>query len=117
MFNRLKRKPPEPLNCYETMAQKTGEGPIDIPDAEEQTELENRLDAVLTSEINHPSYYNRGKIEVIDTIEDWQLGFHLGSAIKYIARAGYKDPNAIITDLRKAVWYINRKIDQLEGKV
>jgi hypothetical protein len=117
MFHWLKRKPPEPLIFHETMAQKTGEGPIDIPDAEEQSELENRMDAVLTGEVDHPSYYNRGQIEVIDAIEDWQLGFHLGSAVKYIARAGHKDPRTIITDLRKAVWYINRKIDQLEGRV
>jgi len=30
--------------------------------------------------VNHPAHYNVGKIEVIDAIEDWQLGFHLGNA-------------------------------------
>lgn len=62
--------------------------------------------------VNHPSHYNRGKIEVIDAIEDWDLGFALGNAVKYIARAGYKgDP---IEDLRKAAWYIDREINRLE---
>ena len=76
--------------------------------------LEERLEGVLENGVDHPSYYNRGKIEVIDAIEDWQLGFHLGSAVKYIARAGYKDPATEIQDLKKAVWYINRQIEQLE---
>ena len=61
--------------------------------------------------INHPSYYNDGKIEVIDFIEDKNLGFHLGNAVKYISRAGKKDPEKTIEDLKKAVWYINRQID------
>ena len=64
--------------------------------------------------VNHPDHYNHGKIEVIDFIEDKQLGFHLGNAIKYISRAGRKDSAKTIGDLRKAVWYINRQIDRLE---
>ena len=64
--------------------------------------------------VNHPAHYNSGKIEVIDFIEDKQLGFHLGNAIKYISRAGRKDANNTIEDLRKAVWYINRQIQRLE---
>ncbi len=67
--------------------------------------------------INHPKHYNTSPIEVIDAIEAWELDFHLGSAIKYIARAGKKDPNKTIEDLKKSVWYINRKIDQLEKEV
>lgn len=60
--------------------------------------------------INHPNHYNYGKIEVIDAIEDWQLGFSLGNAVKYIARAGKKDPNKKKEDLQKALWYIKREI-------
>ena len=62
--------------------------------------------------VNHPAHYNRGKIEVIDFIEDQRLGFHLGNAIKYICRSGAKAD--AVTDLKKAVWYINRKIAQYE---
>lgn len=62
--------------------------------------------------VNHPSHYTFGNIEVIDAIEDWGLGYHLGNAIKYIARAGKKDPTKTIEDLKKAVWYINRYIEK-----
>jgi hypothetical protein len=58
--------------------------------------------------VNHPAHYNTGKIEVIEFIEDKGLGFHLGNAIKYIARAGKKDPAKLDEDLEKAVWYVRR---------
>lgn len=69
--------------------------------------------------VNHPSHYTDGKIEVIDFIEDKKLGFCLGNAIKYIARAGKKksammdDKQKEIEDLEKAIWYINRRIKEL----
>ena len=63
--------------------------------------------------VNHPSHYTDGKIEVIDYIEDKQLGYHLGNAVKYISRAGKKDPTKKVEDLRKAAWYINREIERL----
>lgn len=62
--------------------------------------------------IDHPSHYNTGHIEVIEAIEDWRLGFHLGNAIKYIARAGKKDPLKLIEDLEKAQWYLARFIQR-----
>ena len=65
--------------------------------------------------VNHPDHYNHGKIEVIDFIEDQHLGFHLGNAVKYISRAGRKDPARTVEDLRKAAWYLNRQIERLEG--
>lgn len=61
--------------------------------------------------VNHPSHYNQGKIEVIEFIEDKDLGFHLGNAVKYISRAGKKDPKKLEEDLKKAIWYINRHIE------
>lgn len=66
--------------------------------------------------VNHPSHYTDGKIEVIDYIEDKQLNYHRGNAIKYISRAGKKNPEKEIEDLKKACWYINREIDRLTGK-
>ena len=63
--------------------------------------------------VNHPSHYTDGKIEVIDFIEDKKLGYHLGNAVKYISRAGKKDPAKEVEDLQKAAWYINRKIEKL----
>lgn len=66
----------------------------------------------LNDPVSHPSHYTDGKIEVIDYIEDKKLGFHLGNAVKYISRAGKKDPNKYVEDLKKAVWYINREIER-----
>lgn len=60
--------------------------------------------------VNHPTYYTRGGIETIDAIEAWDLGFHLGNAVKYISRAGHKDPAAVLEDLKKARWYLDREI-------
>lgn len=65
------------------------------------------------STVDHPAHYNRGKIEVIEAIEDWKLDFHLGNAVKYIARAGIKDPIKEVEDLEKAAWYLARKISLL----
>ena len=64
--------------------------------------------------IDHPKHYNMGKYEAIDVIEDWNLNFNLGNVIKYISRAGHKDN--IIQDLKKALWYLIREINKLEGK-
>lgn len=68
--------------------------------------------------VNHPAHYTAASIEVIDFLEAWNLPFHLANAIKYICRAGRKDKNKTVEDLRKAVWYVNRYIDYLskEGK-
>lgn len=64
--------------------------------------------------VNRPAHYTDGKIEVIDFIEDKNLGFCLGNAVKYIARAGKKNPDKEVEDLKKASWYINRRIKELE---
>jgi hypothetical protein len=70
--------------------------------------------------VHHPAHYNAGSIEVIEAIEDWQRGwpsdlaFHLGNAIKYIARAGKKDD--IVQDLKKARWYVDRALSVVESR-
>jgi hypothetical protein len=70
----------------------------------------------INDNVNHPSHYTDGKIEVIDFIEDKNLSFHRGNAVKYIARAGKKDPAKEIEDLRKAIWYLTREIQRLEKR-
>ena len=64
--------------------------------------------------VNHPSHYGgeNNQYEAIKVIEAWNLGFHLGNVVKYISRAGKKDN--IIQELKKAKWYLERKIEQLE---
>ena len=67
--------------------------------------------------VNHPKHYTDGRIEVIEYIEDKNLGFCLGNAIKYISRAGKKEKDKEVQDLRKAIWYLERRIYELENNV
>lgn len=65
------------------------------------------------NEISKPSHYAEGReYEPKDVIRDWGLNFNLGSAIKYISRAGRKDD--IIKDLKKAQQFIQFEIDALK---
>ena len=66
----------------------------------------------MSDAVNHPSYYADGKYEVIDLIEDYKMGFHIGNAVKYISRAGKKDFSKRIQDLEKAIWYLKRALDK-----
>lgn len=70
----------------------------------------------LVDEVNHPKHYTMGNIEVIEAIEDWNLNYHRGNAIKYIIRAGIKDKTKEIQDLEKSKWYIEREIQRLKCK-
>lgn len=78
-------------------------------------------EAAADDPVNHPAWYADSKIEVIDFIEDRGFGpaYCLGNAIKYISRAGRKEPGKKekeIQDLQKAVWYINRRIYEIENE-
>lgn len=64
--------------------------------------------------VNHPAHYTSGKIECIEYITDKGLDFCLGNAVKYITRAGKKDPTKTIEDLEKAVFYVNYEIKMLK---
>lgn len=63
--------------------------------------------------INSPSHYTDGGIETIDYIEAKDLGYHLGNVVKYVSRAGKKDPEKTLEDLKKARWYLERQIYRL----
>lgn len=63
--------------------------------------------------IHNPPHYVAGRtIEPIHIIEDWLLNHHLACALKYISRAGRKHDE--IKDLKKDVWYVQRRIRLLE---
>lgn len=64
--------------------------------------------------VNHPSHYTDGKIECITYIDDKNFNYCRGNAIKYISRAGKKNPEKEIEDLKKAEWYIHHEIKRLE---
>lgn len=85
----------------------------------EQTLCKHHVDDYLikasdrNATISHPSHYVDGrKYEPKDVIRDWNLNFNLGSAVKYISRAGRKDD--IIQDLKKAKQFIDFEIEALE---
>lgn len=61
--------------------------------------------------VNHPSHYNNG-IEAIDYIESHNMNFNVGNVIKYVTRAKHKGTE--LEDLKKASWYLNREIENLE---
>lgn len=66
--------------------------------------------------VDHPEYYNKHNIEVIDFVEEWFLDRpHEFTAVIYISRAPHKNDGADeIEDLEKAVWYLQRKIQKLK---
>ena len=63
-------------------------------------------------DVNSPAHYTTGNIEVIDYIEDKEFCYHMGNVIKYISRAEWKGDE--LKDLKKARWYLERKIKMLE---
>ena len=75
---------------------------------------------MINDPVTHPSHYTSGKIEVIDFITDQQLDFCLGNVVKYISRAGKKSEEGKtifekeLEDLKKARFYLEYKIKQLE---
>jgi iron-sulfur cluster repair protein YtfE (RIC family) len=67
--------------------------------------------------VNHPTHYG-GKdntYEAIKVIEAWDLDFCLGNVVKYLSRAGKKSDKKV-EDLEKALWYLNREIENLKKK-
>lgn len=67
--------------------------------------------------VNHPDHYKFGEnneYEAIKVIDAWGLGFSLGNTIKYISRAGKKNPDKELEDLKKAKFYLEHHIETLE---
>lgn len=72
----------------------------------------------LIDNVNHPNHYTQGKYEVIDYIEDKLnkeelQGYCVGNVLKYVSRFKHKNG---LEDLKKAEWYLNRLITNMEGK-
>jgi hypothetical protein len=69
--------------------------------------------------VNHPDHYG-GKeniYEVVKVCEAWGLDkdAYIFNVVKYVARAGKKDSSKEIEDLKKAMFYLNRRIERLEN--
>jgi hypothetical protein len=67
--------------------------------------------------VNHPNHYGgkENQYEVVKVCEAWGLDkdAYLFNVVKYVARAGKKNKEKEIEDLKKALWYLNRKIENL----
>lgn len=70
---------------------------------------------VSNDSVNHPSHYTQYPVEVIQLTE--HMDFCRGNAVKYLARAGFKDPSKELEDLKKARWYTDRAIAKLEAEI
>ena len=69
--------------------------------------------------VNHPNHYGGedNTYEAIKVIEAWDLDFHIGNTVKYISRAGKKGTDQELQDLKKALWYLERKIKNIQDNV
>ena len=66
----------------------------------------------MSDPVTNPAHYDFS-VSPLDAIYSWGLDFDLGNAIKYIARAGKKDPRKESEDLEKAIFYIRHHIKQI----
>lgn len=69
----------------------------------------------MTQDKVQPLYYRSlGDYSALHVIQKWELGFCLGNAVKYIQRAGKKPDEPEVVDLKKAIWYIQRHIHEID---
>ena len=72
---------------------------------------------ITSDSIAHPPHYcNSRKYEPWDVIVDWKLDYLTGNAVKYISRAGRKDPDKEVEDLNKAIAYLTKRISVIRGE-
>jgi hypothetical protein len=83
-------------------------GGIEEMYGEERMGLKEALEKGLKTIAPYSTHYRALNPEPINVIEGWGLGFNLGNAIKYIARAEYKGSKE--ADLEKAIWYLQREL-------
>ena len=101
----------------DTLAELTLDGELKIKDdwtvvrVDKKPEQKEDFDPV-----NKPKHYASGKIQPIEAIEDWGLGYNLGNCVKYLSRAGKKDKSKEKEDLQKALFYLSREIANLDKK-
>lgn len=85
---------------------------------DEYTLKDNTIEIIENSDsVSHPQHYAEGwsnGAEVIDLTE--HLSFCAGNVVKYVCRAGRKDPDKYVEDLEKAQWYLDREINRVRGQ-
>ncbi len=87
-----------------------------ILEADSNSQVCGKCDFVDDSEtkeaVNHPDHYNKGGLEVVDVWDAFDLGRYECQVVKYVLRAKFKSKE--LEDLKKAAWYLNRRIEQME---
>ena len=111
-FNELME---EQLPLFLKLRKEESKNKFKMNDREIQISLDED-DELKTESVNHPKHYGgqNNPYEAIKVIEAWDLGFNLGNTLKYISRVGKKD--ALVQELEKALWYLNREIYNLKNK-
>lgn len=90
----------------------------DKPEKFELKKMSTERERIMLNDmVQHPEHYG-GKnnvYEVIKVCEAWGLDkdAYLFNVVKYVARAGKKNPMNEIEDLKKALFYLERKINNL----
>ena len=71
---------------------------------------------ITVDQVNHPAHYTNDPsgVEAIEITR--HRNFNIGNAFKYLWRAGLKNEDTHIEDLKKAIFYIQDEINRLEGK-
>lgn len=103
---------PHQTSCPGFFGKPTFDNGLDVPKAYSGDALDQTVD--VKEMVNHPSHYGGGDnpYEVIKVLSAWGLDkdAHLWNAVKYIARAGKKDPDKEVEDLEKAQFYLAHAI-------
>lgn len=76
----------------------------------------DRDEGEAVSDPTNPHHYSRLDPQPIDVIAAWGLDYDRGCAVKYLARAGVKDPAKEVEDLEKAITYIQHRIKVVKGR-
>ena len=114
MVNLVKDMTPIQLNEFGNVVEDTTEqfkNHFNKSDIEAVVEEDCKHKYSYEQSVNHPSHYNKTQLEVIDAIDIWGLDFSEGNVIKYLLRAKHK--NNAREDLEKALWYVQRLLDNL----
>lgn len=69
---------------------------------------------VVDEAVNPKHYSDLGIFAAVFVVEKWKLGYLLGQTVKYIQRAGSKPGESELRDLKKAQWYLARRIHELD---
>lgn len=81
--------------------------------AKKTTEPAPTVEQPIVDDLVNPQHYRGDR--VMQIIEEFELDFCTGNVVKYVLRAGHKPGAAEADDLRKAQWYIERRLAQLAG--